>query len=200
MDRKEYPLSEELVQKIQQVSPPSTKKQLRSFWGLVGYYRTFVPNFAAIAVSLTDLTKKRAPNILVWTEAQDQAFRVLKQCVCRPPVLRLPDVSKTLILQTDASCDGIGVILLQEEDQVKHPVAVMSNKLLSRERNYSNIERKALAMICGVQKFELFIGCAFLPGDRPSSSAVSSVSQISKWSSDEVVIDYATVSFHCPYN
>ena len=149
--------SEELVQKIQQVSPPSTKKQLRSFLGLVGYYRTFVPNFAAIAVPLTDLTKKGAPNILVWTEAQDQSFRMLKQCVCRPPVLRLPDVSKPFILQTDASCDGIGAILLQEEDQVKHPVAFASKKLLPRERNYSTIEREALAIVWGVQKFENYL-------------------------------------------
>jgi len=41
-------------------------------------------------------------------------------------VLRLPDFSKEFVLQTDACNDGIGGILLQEEDGVKHPVAFAS--------------------------------------------------------------------------
>ncbi len=149
--------TDDLVSKISQASPPTTKKELRSFLGLVGYYRAFVPNFAAIAVPLTDLTKKGSPNVLVWTEAQDQAFRTLKQCVCRPPVLRLPDIAKPFILQTDASCEGIGAIIFQEDEGIKHPVACASKKLLPRERNYSTIEREALAIIWGVQKFEKYL-------------------------------------------
>jgi hypothetical protein len=77
--------------------------------------------------------------------------------VCNPPVLKLPDVSKEFILQTDASCEGLGAVLLQEENGVKHPVAFASKKLLSRERNYSTIEREALAIVWGVQKFERFL-------------------------------------------
>ena len=149
--------TDDLTSKIKQASPPTTKKQLRSFLGLVGYYRAFVPNFAAIAVPLTDLTRKGSPNSLVWTEVHDQAFHTLKQCVCSSPILRLPDVSKPFILQTDASCDGIGAILLQEEGEIKHPVAFASKKLLPRERNYSTIEREALAIVWGVQKFENYL-------------------------------------------
>jgi len=59
----------------------------------------------------------------------------------------LPDVSKPFILQTDASSEGIGAILLQEEGQIKYPVAFASKKLLSREKNYSTIEREALAIV-----------------------------------------------------
>jgi len=149
--------TDDLISKIKQACPPTTKKQLRSFLGLVGYYRAFVPNFAAIAVPLTDLTKKGVPNVLVWTDVHDQAFHTLKQCVCSPPVLRLPDMKKPFILQTDASCEGLGAILLQEEGQVKHPVAFASKKLLPRERNYSTIEPEAFAIVWGVQKFENYL-------------------------------------------
>ena len=85
-------------------------------------------------MSLTDLTKKGSPNVLVWADVHDQAFRTLKQCVSSPPVLRLPDVSKPFILQTGASSEGIGAILLQKDGQIKYPVAFASKKLLPRER------------------------------------------------------------------
>ena len=81
----------------------------------------------------------------------------MKRHVCVQPVLRLPDMTKPFILQTDASSDGIGAILLQEEEQVKHPVAFVSKKLLPRERNYSTIEREALAIVWGIQKFQNYL-------------------------------------------
>ena len=149
--------NDDLISKIRQAPSPTTKKQLRSFLGLIGYYRSFVPNFAAIAVPLTDLTKKGTPEKLIWTEAQEQAFQILKSYVCVQPVLRLPDISKPFIIQTDASADGIGAILLQEDDQTKRPVAFASKKLLPREKNYSTIEREALAIVWGIQKFQNYL-------------------------------------------
>ena len=97
------------------------------------------------------------PNQLVWTEAQESAFHALKSHIVNPPVLRLPDVRKTFFLQVDASNEGIGAILLQEEDGVKHPVAFASKKLLQRERNYSTIEREALSIVWGIKKYEKYL-------------------------------------------
>jgi len=145
------------LEKIEKAPAPRTKKQLRSFMGLVGYYRNFVPNFAAIAVPLTDLTKKGTPNQLPWGDTQDRAFVSLKRHVCNPPILRLPELCKPFILQTDASNDGLGAILLQEDNGVKLPIAFAIKKLLYRERNYSTIEREALAIVWGVEKFEKFL-------------------------------------------
>ena len=87
----------ELVSKILSAGRPITKKQLQSFLGLVGYYRKFVPNFAAIAAPLTDLTRKGTPNQLEWGVAQDSAFRTLRYFVGHPPVLQLPDFRKEFI-------------------------------------------------------------------------------------------------------
>lgn len=93
----------------------------------------------------------------MWGDAQEQAFRSLQQYVTNPPVLALPDVSKPFILQTDASCEEIGAILLQETEGVRYPVAFASKKLVPKERNYSTIERKALAIVWGVQKFQHYL-------------------------------------------
>jgi len=149
--------NDDLVQQIRLAPSPTSKKQLRSFLGLVGYYRAFVPNFAAIAAPLTALNKKGTQGKLVWTETHEQAFQALKGHVCTQPVLCLPDVNKPFILQTDASADGIGAILLQEVNGVKHPVAFASKRLLPRQRNFSTIERDALAIVWGVQKFQNYL-------------------------------------------
>ena len=63
------------VEKIKDAPRPSTKKQVRSFMGLAGYYRDFIPNFAAIAAPLSDLTRKGQPNIVEWGEAQEKAYQ-----------------------------------------------------------------------------------------------------------------------------
>ena len=44
-----------------------TKKQVRAFLGVTGYYQKFIPNFATIAAPLTDLIRKNRPNQVVWT-------------------------------------------------------------------------------------------------------------------------------------
>ena len=49
-----------MVNKISQAPKQADKKQLRSFLGLIEYYRKFIPNIAAISVSLTDLTRRPA--------------------------------------------------------------------------------------------------------------------------------------------
>lgn len=53
---------------IRSYYPPTTKKQVRSFLGLLGWYCRFIPNFSARASVLTDLTRATVPNKVVWTE------------------------------------------------------------------------------------------------------------------------------------
>ncbi|CAC5422124.1 unnamed protein product [Mytilus coruscus] len=72
------------VKAIQEAPRPVTKKQVRSFLGLVDFYRTFIPNFSCIALPLTDLTKKGQPNTVVWENAQENAFQSLRSAVVQP--------------------------------------------------------------------------------------------------------------------
>ena len=50
---------EDKIQAIRDAPRPSTKRQIKSFLGLTGFYRRFIPNFSSIASLLTDLTKKK---------------------------------------------------------------------------------------------------------------------------------------------
>ncbi|XP_065921959.1 uncharacterized protein [Magallana gigas] len=56
------------VEAIQNFPIPTTKKKVKSFLGMIGFYRKFIPNFATVALPLTDLTRRRTPNKIKWTD------------------------------------------------------------------------------------------------------------------------------------
>ena len=53
--------NDENISKIPSAPRHTTKKELRAFIGLAGFYRDFIPNFSAVAVALTGHTKKVQP-------------------------------------------------------------------------------------------------------------------------------------------
>ncbi len=77
---------------------PTTVKQVRSFLGFGNYYRKFISGFAHLARPLHELTKKN--KIWTWTAECQVAFELLKERFTSAPVLRMPDVSKPFVLQT----------------------------------------------------------------------------------------------------
>ena len=140
----------------------ATKKKVRSFLGLTGYYRKFIPNYSTIAVPLTDLTKNSAPSV-VWTDACDTAFAELKRRLTTSPVLKSPNLSQPFILQTDASDRGVGAVLGQAvlsqicSDGKEHPVSYYSRKLLPREERYATVEKECLAIKLAIHAFRVYL-------------------------------------------
>ncbi len=130
---------------------------MRSFLGLAGFYRRFIPDFARLACSLTDLTKKGRPNHVKWGETEQSAFTALKDAITSAPILRLPDFSKSFTLQCDASDTGLGAVLLQQHDDGMFPVAYASRKMLHRETKYSVTEKECLAIVFGIQHFQKYL-------------------------------------------
>ena len=146
-----------LIQKIEDASRPTTKKQVRALLGLTGFYREYIPHYSDVVLHLTMLTGKGMPDKVRWGEDQETAFQKLKQCLSQPPVLRLPDFNRLFILKVDASETGLGAALMQNFDGGEFPVAYASRKLLPRERNYATIEKECLAIIWAVKKFEFYL-------------------------------------------
>ena len=147
----------EKVLSIQSCSRPRTKKQVRSFIGLIGYYRKFIPNFSTVSAPLTDLTKKGKPMKVRWEPEHEDAFRSLISLLGKSPILCLPNFDKNFVVRTDASETGIGAVLLQDYEGHKFPVYYASKKLLVREKSYSVIEKECLAVIWAVQKFQSYL-------------------------------------------
>jgi predicted metallopeptidase len=82
------------VQEVMDWKPPKSVHQIRSFLGLAGYYRRFIPDFSRIAKPMTELLKKGVK--FVWSEACEKAFHALRQHLTSAPVLAQPDNSKQL--------------------------------------------------------------------------------------------------------
>lgn len=139
------------VEAIHAYPVPTTKRKVRAFVGLVGWYSKCIPHFADRAAAPTDLTKASAPNKVKWTEDCNRAFNDLKAAITSDSVLHSPDFTQPFTLQTDASGVGIGAVLLQEVDGETHPVVFLSRKLQDRETRYSAVEKECLAMKWAVE-------------------------------------------------
>jgi hypothetical protein len=86
------------IEAMQHWPHPKTLKSLRGFMGLTCYYCKFVKNYGKIATPLTALFKK---NSFTWTPTTTQAFQTLKMAMCTTPVLALPYLTKTFVLECD---------------------------------------------------------------------------------------------------
>ena len=137
-----------------------TKKKVRAFFGLAGYYRKFIPAFSDVAAPLTDLTKNCRPTHVDWQDEHEHSFKTLKDMLIRSPILRLRDFGRPFILQADASDSGVGAVSLQRYKDGLFPIAYASKKLLPREKNYSVIERECLVIVFGIRKFQKYLYCA----------------------------------------
>ncbi|XP_051271642.1 uncharacterized protein LOC127372197 isoform X5 [Dicentrarchus labrax] len=148
------------VNKIQAIGScplPHTRKQLRSFLGMAGFYHRFIPQFSTRAALLTDMTGSRCPNQIQWTEEAVAAFHDIQQSLSKEPVLYSPNFDEHFILQTDASDRGLGAVLLQGPPDDRHPVAYISRKMFPREVRYSTVEKEALAIKWALDSFRYYL-------------------------------------------
>ena len=145
------------VQAVREFQQPQSKKQVRQFLGLTGYYRRFVPKYAEHSYELTEATKKSAPDRVVWNNVMCDEFIYLKDVLCSLPSLTLPLTNDEFVLQTDASGVGLGAVLSVKRDGEELPVAFYSRKLQPRERRYCATELEGLAVVDSVRHFDAYL-------------------------------------------
>jgi hypothetical protein len=165
------------VELLRNFKSPTTITEIQSFLGLASYYRRFIRNFADIAHPLIELTRKKKVKLdkkdrkkglivkedsnssekFVWGDKEQAAFETLRECLITPPVVAFPDFSKEFLIFTDASNYGIGAVLSQIQDGKEVVIAYSSRHLNNAERNYSTIEREALAIIFGIKRYHHYL-------------------------------------------
>lgn len=145
---------------ISEFSLSKTSTDLRRFMGMLNFFRPMVPNFAAIAYSLTELLRYNlASKSLLWTDDVRQFFDNLKQALINCPTLVFPSqIATDYQLVTDASSIAVGAALHQIIDGNLTPIGFYSKKLSDNQLAYSTYDRELLAAFLAVLHFKELIG------------------------------------------
>ena len=94
------------VSAIVEMPPPTGKKQVQSFIGMVNYLYKFSARLSELAEPIRELSKDKVPFNL--GPEHQAAFKQMKKEIVRAPILTYYNPKKETILQTDASIKGLG--------------------------------------------------------------------------------------------
>ena len=143
---------------------PETADEACKFVKAAEYYRKFIPNFSHIAEPLRKFVpttktqqKKGQKTLITLTKEEIQAFEELKRFLTTDLVLRLPNHRFPFKVQTDASDEGIGAVLLQVYPEGDRPIAYLSKKFTPAQRKWSPMEQECYAFICTLDKWHNYL-------------------------------------------
>ena len=142
--------SSEVINRLKE--SPKTIGDLRKLLGFIGYYRSFIKDFSRKAKSLYDLlckdsepgkkTKKgknsqrKSTDAIEWLDDHQRISEELLEHLKAPPIIAYPDFSCPFILHCDASEEGLGAVLYQEQDSKLRVISYASRTLSPAEKNY----------------------------------------------------------------
>jgi hypothetical protein len=114
---------------------------IRSFLGLVGYYRRFIEGFSKISKPMTELLEKG--KAFEWTPRHETSFQELKKRLTMSSVLTMPDMEKPFSIYCDPSSQGFGCVLMQDG----HVMAYASRQLRKHEEKYPTHDLELAAVV-----------------------------------------------------
>ncbi|MGH7974544.1 MAG: RNase H-like domain-containing protein, partial [bacterium] len=129
------------------IARPRNRKQLRSFIGLVNFYRDMWRHRSGILAPLSKATSNSLR--WKWTPEMQDAFDQIKAIISKKVLLSYPDFSKPFKVYTDASNEQLGAVIIQE----KTPLAFYSRKLNSAQKRYTTTERELLSIVETLREF-----------------------------------------------
>jgi len=146
MDQGKIEIEEDKVTGVLNWPTLRTVRDVRKFLGLANYYRQFIKNFAVLAKLLNMLTRKDEK--WKWEEAQQKAFKQLKEIFTTRPLLVAPDLDKEFRVKADTSNFATGGVLsIKCKDNKWRPGAYISKSLNETKQNYEIHDKEMLAVI-----------------------------------------------------
>jgi len=146
----------ERIKAINNVAIPKCTQDVKAFLGLVNYYGKFVGNMFTIASPLFALLKNNTK--FVWNANQSKAFTKIKESILSNKVLEHYNPNLELIVASDASPFEVRAVLSHKmPDGSEKPIAFASRTLSKSEKNYTQIDKVALALVFAVKYFHQFV-------------------------------------------
>ena len=146
----------EKVEAIRDAPAPTNVSELRSYLGLLTYYRKFLPNMSTVLAAVYRLLRKDVK--WSWKEEQRKAFDTSKKLLMSFDLLVHFDPKLDIVLACDASSYGVGAVLAHRmPDGSERPVGYASRTLSPAERNYFQLEREGLACVFGIKHFHAYL-------------------------------------------
>jgi transposase InsO family protein len=140
---------------ILEMPKPKDAAGIQRALGMLGYYRKFIPNFAATSAPLTRLLKKKVA--FVWTANEDNALKTLLNDLSKDVLLTQFNHTDPIAVKTDACKSGVAAMLLQLQKGEWRLVTCCSRRLNDHEANYGISELECLAIVYAVEKLRSYL-------------------------------------------
>lgn len=147
------------IESVLNAPVPQNVSEVKAFVGMVNFYSTFIPKFAQKMDPLYKLLRKESN--FRWDSDANHAYKLLTKEMTSEQVLVHFDRNKPVVLTTDAAVAGI--LSYEFPNGKLKPIAFVSRSLTKAERNYSTIQKEALAIVFSVTKlYQYLIGIDFI--------------------------------------
>ena len=125
--------------------------EIRSFLGLVRYYRRFTEDFSRLTAPMTRLTRKEVK--FEWNDLCEKEFQELNRSLTTTLILIVPDRGQGYMVYCDASRAGLGCVLMQSG----RVVAYGSCKLKNHKQNYSTHDIELAAVVFALKIWHRYL-------------------------------------------
>uniref|UniRef100_A0A0G4FPU1 Reverse transcriptase domain-containing protein n=1 Tax=Chromera velia CCMP2878 TaxID=1169474 RepID=A0A0G4FPU1_9ALVE len=150
------------LEALRNMEPPRDRAEVRSFLGLVGWYRQFIERFSEIAFPLSTLLKtaereekKQSP--FRWTEEAQAIFNTLRNRLCGAPCLAHLRVLEPFIVKADTSDEAVEGVLKQRIDEIEKVIEFCSKTLTTMERKWGISEKEGLGVMHCLRKWRHYL-------------------------------------------
>ena len=151
-----YQVDRSIIDAISNFPAPTSRTELRSFFGLVNQLSASTSTISSLLAPLRPLLSTK--NDFLWSPTHSQAFQVAKEYLTVAPVLSFFDIDKPTRLCTDASRHGLVFILQQQNPDGKRCLTQAGSRFLSdAEGRYAIIELELLAVCWAIVKCHKFL-------------------------------------------
>jgi len=141
---------------INKLNPLTSKKGFQSFFGKINFVRRFVRDYASILKPINLLLKKEQR--FEWTTYTQEEFKNIKVEITTSPILISPDFERYFISYSFATEAVVASVLSKKNSHGKElSISFMRKTLHDYELRYSELEKKALALVKEVAHFQMYI-------------------------------------------